>query len=167
MVHACIAHFPYHYNYSLFLHNKVSLPHYQDNSFISKALDRYRKFVHLKKMYPQESLVPMYDIDLLWHTHMLYPEAYCLDTLAYLGKILNHDDSSNSRTKGSKRNLSEIRTKQLWLKTYKTPLSIPGTMYRGEHRVSQKCDSGPILMLIIPTIFVRYFRKIIWRVLAV
>ena len=111
---------------------QVSLPHYLDDKFIHNALERYKQFVSLKKLYPSEALVPMYDIDLMWHTHQLCPDAYWKDTELFLGKALHHDDSTNERSPNSKRNMAENKTKTLWAKEYRTTMVIPGTVYRGE-----------------------------------
>ena len=111
---------------------QVSLPHYRDDKFIHNALERYKQFICLKKLYPAEALVPMYDIDLMWHTHQLCPEAYWKDTEVFLGKVLHHDDSTNERSPTSKRTLAEGKTKALWLKEYRSSITIPGTVYRGD-----------------------------------
>ena len=39
----------------------------------------------LKKMHPKQFLVPMYDIDLIWHTHQLMATTYKEDNIAYFG----------------------------------------------------------------------------------
>ena len=40
----------------------------------------------LKKMYAAAFLVPMYDTDLVWHTHQLMATDYKRDTENYFGK---------------------------------------------------------------------------------
>ncbi len=50
---------------------QVSLPHYRTTKFLVRALQRYQMFLRLKKLYPEEFLVPCYDIDLIWHTHQV------------------------------------------------------------------------------------------------
>ena len=42
----------------------------------------------LKKKYPSKFLVPMYDIDLVWHTHQLMSTEYKSDTVEYYGKMV-------------------------------------------------------------------------------
>ena len=54
----------------------VSLSHFGDSVFLGKALERYKKFLFLKLQNPSAFLVPMYDIDLAWHTHQLHPAVY-------------------------------------------------------------------------------------------
>uniref|UniRef100_A0A915KTM4 Glycine-rich domain-containing protein-like n=1 Tax=Romanomermis culicivorax TaxID=13658 RepID=A0A915KTM4_ROMCU len=46
---------------------QVCLPHYADGKFLNAAVDRYRKFLHLARVCPGVTLMPSYDIDLIWH----------------------------------------------------------------------------------------------------
>ena len=55
---------------SSFCYN-VSLPHYTDSLFLENALSRYKQFVYVIKQYPDAAIRPCYEIDLVWHTHML------------------------------------------------------------------------------------------------
>ncbi|XP_005098754.1 uncharacterized protein LOC101860571 [Aplysia californica] len=111
---------------------QVSLPHYRDEKFLNNGLMRYRKFLFLKLHYPGMFLVPCYDNDLIWHTHLLHPALYKDDTEAYLGSLLPHDDSVNDRTAGSKLCLSEAKTRNLWRKVFNEKFSHFGAMFRGE-----------------------------------
>ena len=45
---------------------QVSLPHFRCGKYLSLALDRYKKFLYLKKMNPSSYIVPCYAIDLIW-----------------------------------------------------------------------------------------------------
>lgn len=44
----------------------------------------------------------MYDIDVVWHTHIVHPRRYHNDTSDILGYVLNHDDTDQERAPGSK-----------------------------------------------------------------
>jgi hypothetical protein len=55
---------------SKFYYN-VSLPHFRNATFLHMALDRYKKFINLKKSYKEEFIVPCYAIDVMWHTHQV------------------------------------------------------------------------------------------------
>ncbi len=44
----------------------------------------------------------MYDIDLMWHTHQVYPKAYQKDMKSILGYVMTHDDTDQSREAGSR-----------------------------------------------------------------
>ena len=76
----------------------VSLPHFNDDKFIDTAVKRYCKFIRLKKRHPTLFVVPMYDVDLVWHTHQLFHHCYVRDTKTYLGSMLPHDDSTTDRS---------------------------------------------------------------------
>ena len=58
-------------------------------------------------------IVPCYDMDLMWHTHQLFPVAYKQDTEKMYGKIFNHDDSVNDRSEGSKLNNADKATREV------------------------------------------------------
>ena len=52
---------------------QVSLPQYQDRTFLQRAEQRYRAFLYLMKNRPGSFMVPTYDIDLMWHAHQVRP----------------------------------------------------------------------------------------------
>lgn len=60
-------------------------------------------------------IVPCYDIDLIWHTHQLYPLAYKSDMEKLYGKIFNHDDSVNDRSEGSRLYNADLATREVCL----------------------------------------------------
>ena len=64
----------------------------KNDIFLKEAVARYKGFLHLIKRNRQLSVkrfcVPTYDIDLIWHSHQLYPAAYCKDLTTILGKVL-------------------------------------------------------------------------------
>ncbi|XP_067930110.1 uncharacterized protein [Watersipora subatra] len=87
--------------------------------------------LQLKTFYPDAFLVPCYDTDLAWHTHQLHPHLYKQDTVAYLGKMFNHDDNMTDRSADSYFSQSEAATKKMWQDTYEVPMTFNGAMYRG------------------------------------
>ena len=113
----------------------VSLPHFIFESFLETAIERYKKFVQLKKKNRDAFLVPMYDIDFVWHTHQLCPLAYREDIKKYLGYIMDHDDSTTDRSPDSTLTRATVDTKTLWREEYPSndPYFIPGVMYRGKN----------------------------------
>ena len=38
---------------------------------MARAVQRYTQFLHLHRIAPGQFLVPAYDMDLVWHTHMV------------------------------------------------------------------------------------------------
>ncbi|KIN07111.1 hypothetical protein OIDMADRAFT_139763 [Oidiodendron maius Zn] len=59
---------------------------------LSRAIDRYSKFLKLFKLYPNTMLVPTLDIDLVWHTHQCSPSRYEAGTVMMAGRLIDHDD---------------------------------------------------------------------------
>ncbi|CAF4573225.1 unnamed protein product, partial [Didymodactylos carnosus] len=76
--------------------------------------------------------VPMYDIDLIWHTHQLHPESYKQDMIKNLNHILNHDDSIQEHKINSKLYTSDHETRVKWYELYGEKLPKNGCMYRGK-----------------------------------
>jgi hypothetical protein len=65
---------------------------------LPQAISRYHKFLQL--MHKKNSitgkyipLVPTLDIDLVWHAHQLFPQAYRNWCTQYIGRAINHDDT--------------------------------------------------------------------------
>src|SRR5579883_2618469 len=57
-----------------------------------KLISQYIKFLKSSKnIKEKEYIVPTLPIDLVWHTHMLYPKSYHDDCLRILGYVLDHD----------------------------------------------------------------------------
>ena len=111
---------------------QVSLPHYRDDKYLSQAVLRYKKFLYLKRVHPSIFLVPCYDVDLIWHSHMLHPVIYRNDMVAIVGYHFNHDNAVGDRHAGSKFTVSDAQTRQLWKKVFHEPFSHSGAMFRGE-----------------------------------
>ena len=112
----------------------VSLPHFTYDSFLNKALRRYQMFVNLKRYRPTAFLVPVYDIDLLWHAHQCCPQEYQQDMGEFLSYVLNHDDTATERGPGSKLGDATSNTRDLWNQAYSfvhDPYFSNGAMYRG------------------------------------
>jgi hypothetical protein len=55
------------------------------------AATEYRDFIGLVKHSPTP-LVPTLMVDLVWHTHMLFPRRYALECRSLTGSIVDHDD---------------------------------------------------------------------------
>lgn len=110
----------------------VALGHYKDSTFLDEAINRYKKFLYLKRVHPQLFVVPMYDIDLIWHTHQLFPEIYRRDMMANLQQVLHHDDTTQDRSANAKLSTSDQETRQKWFELYGDRLPKNGCMYRGK-----------------------------------
>ncbi|CAF4695981.1 unnamed protein product, partial [Rotaria magnacalcarata] len=60
----------------------------------------------------------MYDIDVIWHTHQLFPEVYRQDMMANLQHVLHHDDTTQDRSAKSKLSTSDNETRRKWFDLY-------------------------------------------------
>ena len=109
---------------------QVSLEHYKNKDFLAIGLERYKKFLYLKKLNPDAYVVPCYAIDIIWHSHQLNPKAYYNDTKSVLGKIFPHDDTINDRSPDSKLSVSNEKTRELWKNTYKENFNLNGKLFQ-------------------------------------
>lgn len=78
---------------------QVSGVRFNDPEFLVEAQTNYFKFLCLNKFKNRKQvIVPTYQIDLMWHTHILTSvEKYNEDCIAISGATLHHDDSLNDR----------------------------------------------------------------------
>jgi hypothetical protein len=85
-----------------------------------KAEVKYKKWLFLKRKYPDELMPPPIDIDAIWHGHILETQAYQRDTLALFGKYLNHYPYFGMRGKADHEKLLEAfeNTKRLYREEY-------------------------------------------------
>jgi hypothetical protein len=141
---------------------QVSAPRFQDPHFLDQGVDNYHRFLQLRKYAPSQTIVPTYQIDLMWHTHILASmQAYQEDCLAIIGTSLHHDDSLNDRTEGGALDTAFYATKVLWKEQYHQDYHVCGGMYRGEppesfshpewsplHDASNDAPLGPFLKMI-------------------
>jgi Glycine-rich domain-containing protein-like len=64
----------------------------ETNEYLSRAFDRYTLFLALHKhTAPGDLLVPMNDINIMWHAHVSCSYEYKTDCQALLGYVLRHD----------------------------------------------------------------------------
>lgn len=87
---------------------------FRDAEFCKDSIGRYKLFLKLIGMRNCKA-VPTHDIDLTWHTHMLFPDHYIRDTKEMIGFTPNHNDDV------SELSLEPLRekTEALWNATFK------------------------------------------------
>ena len=67
---------------------------YLKQRFYDRVLKSYERFLYMAAKYPPESgdfVHPTYAIDLLWHSHMIYPENYYNDSKRIVGYLMDHE----------------------------------------------------------------------------
>ena len=114
---------------------QVSGARFNDPVFLQEGKDNYVKFLKLRPRAQSKGivLVPTYQIDLMWHTHILSSiSLYNHDCEALIGSRLHHDDSLNDRSDGGLLDRSFRATAQLWRSAYGDDYIVHGGMYRGE-----------------------------------
>ena len=116
---------------------QVSGPKFACDDFLGDGIVNYYKFLKLQRASKKKKgmiLVPTYQIDLMWHTHILSSITnYNADCKAIIGATMNHDDSFNDRTEDGPLDRAFQETKALWKETYDgEEYTVPGGMYRGE-----------------------------------
>ena len=118
---ACYRQFKFYY--------QVSLPHFSDDLFLKSATERYEHHLQLTRLHPDVSMVPGYDVHLIWHAHQLHPLNYKQTTTEFLGKPLHQDVTG--RTPRSNLYDTEMKTRSLW-EAAGLRLEKAGTIYRGD-----------------------------------
>ena len=58
---------------------------------VRNSVEQYKKFLSLKRKYPDSELVPTEEIDSVWHVHILDTKNYADDCNMLFGKFLNHE----------------------------------------------------------------------------
>ncbi|KAL9189950.1 hypothetical protein ACHAXT_009625 [Thalassiosira profunda] len=112
---------------------QVTQPNFSDEQFLREGVENYLKFVRLMKKKEHKYLVPTYQIDLMWHTHILSSlSQYHRECMAIAGTVLDHDDSLNDRAEGGQLDTNFRATCELWRSEYGEDYAVPGGMYRGE-----------------------------------
>ncbi|KAJ1480522.1 hypothetical protein T484DRAFT_1900964 [Baffinella frigidus] len=111
---------------------QVRWAEYSEETWLTEAETRYRMMLRLMGQNHARFIVPTYDIDLMWHTHMAFPEDYRKDSLRLAGRVVPHDDSVNDRSEGSKLAICAANTQKVWMELYSTSWARPGGMWRGE-----------------------------------
>jgi Glycine-rich domain-containing protein-like len=114
---------------------QVSGERYSYDRFLKKGANNYKKFLQLttKARKLNVILVPTYQIDVMWHTHILSSVSdYNKDCISIMKSTMYHDDSINDREIGGLLDVSFASTKKLWKSTYGTQYVVRGGMYRGE-----------------------------------
>ncbi|RUP49677.1 hypothetical protein BC936DRAFT_141841 [Jimgerdemannia flammicorona] len=95
---------------------------------LAASVRRYFMFLMLMKKYwySNESFIPTLDIDLAWHTHMLFAPRYRAYTTAALSRVTNHDDT----IKKGKLDGSLVKTSLKWYQLYKEPYTSENLVQR-------------------------------------
>lgn len=113
---------------------QVALPHFRDSLYLESALQRYKQFMRLKALEPNEFLTPSVDILLMWYTHMCNPVAYAKDMMQICGRVLDNNVKVKSGPVDELYITARNKTSDLWKKVSKEELIKPGSSFRSKDR---------------------------------
>lgn len=111
----------------------VALPHMGNTIFLTDAMYRYQKFLWLKMNDSDLDLIPVFDIDLVWRSHMMRPVAYGKDCESIFGEVLVYDCMDSAHVPDSRDlNRDPMAVVKTWRRHFEEEFFIPGTKRRGE-----------------------------------
>ncbi len=92
---------------------QVSLPQYENTVFLCWGVDRYKKFLYMKKFH-DHVILPCFLIDLIWHSHQLHPLEYFNNTNEIFGYLLSHNGADIYHIKERNFLKSDERVREVW-----------------------------------------------------
>lgn len=110
---------------------QVSLPHFTDNKFLTRAIERYEHHLKLKGQHPHVPVVSCVDVDLIWFSHLQHPLNYKKVTTDLFGMMPDNDNHGAIRSLESTVENMEKGTRALW-SAVGLQFDPPGTQYRGD-----------------------------------
>ncbi|WP_416671930.1 glycine-rich domain-containing protein [Egbenema bharatensis] len=89
-----------------------------------KAISRYLRFLYLVHQYPSLQLAPTYEIDQVWHQHILDTQKYAADCQWLFGRLIHHFPYFGVRNSADRHALLQAHavTQALHLKHFGEPL---------------------------------------------
>lgn len=110
----------------------VRAPYYEQESALRRGAKRYKNFLLLLKKNPNAVLVPMYDIDLVWHAHILRSTScYARDCESVVGRFVDHREDED-RGQGGGLQGGFRTTAALWRAMYGEEYADGDTNYKGK-----------------------------------
>ena len=94
---------------------------------VRKSIEQYKKFLELKRKYPNLELVPTEEIDSVWHAHILDTKNYAKDCELLFGKFLHHAPYFGPYGHESQDDMKDWfkETSNVWKKEYGEVLEEP------------------------------------------
>ena len=85
--------------------------------YFKNMVQNYVSFIKLAEQ-KSSLIVPTFDIDIIWHTHMRYPKKYSNDMKILCGFVLNHDDSIQKGVLNTAYQSTAEQWKEIYKSTY-------------------------------------------------
>eukprot|EP01080_Neovahlkampfia_damariscottae_P001779 gene1779-548_t len=96
----------------------------KSTDFLALSLIRYEKFMNLKSKYPNILLIPTFDIELVWISHLLRPLIYQKDCMKIYGNIIDRETTMFTEKTFYLYHDAADQTSKLWKQTYKTEYGL-------------------------------------------
>lgn len=92
-----------------------------EKEFTLRVIEEYKRFIHLGTI---ESVAPSREVDVVWHTHLLYTKEYHRMCKELGVEFFHHNPVSKTEKKSDKNEYQ--KTKQLYIKVFQEqpPLDI-------------------------------------------
>lgn len=109
---------------------------------VNELEQEYKLFLYLNYLYPNQSIVPTKEIDLMWHTHILDTQLYFEHSNIIFGKYLHHFPYFGIRGEEDAKNLENAFQLTLGLfEKHGTELGLEISAYCGQSCGSSLCDN--------------------------
>ena len=107
---------------------------------VRNSVELYKKFLSLKRKYPDSVLVPTGEIDSVWHTHILDTKNYADDCNMLFGKFMHHKPYFGPYSKESQEDMARWfeETSIFWQIEYGEVLQDPNR----KHSDPDCCDNN-------------------------
>lgn len=84
-----------------------------------EAVRKYKNFLILKCLYPNRGLVPTYEIDEVWHSHILHTKNYFRDCEQMFGRYFHHHPASEGKQEKGLLRERYLETARLYKEEFK------------------------------------------------
>ena len=86
--------------------------------FAQIAIAEYKKFMFLKSIFPEETLLPAQIVDTVWHLHLLYTRSYQELCTALGSEFIDHDPRHSRRFNQQEHLDRYFRTMELYQRVF-------------------------------------------------
>lgn len=109
--------------------------------FCDEVEIEYKRFLALKRIFPDKDIVPNKYVDAFWHQHILDTQKYAEDCEALFGSFIHHYPYFGMRDEEDRQNLINAfeETKQLYFEVFSEPYEGEASKCKRTACKPQKC----------------------------
>ncbi len=110
---------------------------WQQSAILKQMIQKYYRFIQLKASHPLNILlIPTFDIEIIWQTHLLRPERYRNDCLRLFHRIIDHSLTTKNEIEQFFKKHAFLETCQLYEQRFGGKYGIlPSTEERKLHSI--------------------------------